>query len=162
MPGDLEEFLKRAAERRAAKQQQGGGGAAGQGRGGQGRGGQAAPRRRPRPEYTDAKRERQIREPVEDEPIPVAELVESLNPLAEQQRQVAEAKRRAEEARRRLEEEQEKLGIDEEGEPSAPRQQHAAPTGTPIQQLFQMLQRPEGVQQAFLLKEIMDRPTDRW
>jgi hypothetical protein len=160
MPGDLEEFLKRAAERRAAKQQEGGGGAAPRG-GGQGGGGQAAPRRRPRPEYTDAKRERQIREPVEEEPIPVAELVESLNPLAEQQRQVAEAKRRAEEARRRLEQEQEKLGVEDEGEQPSGRQT-AAMTGTPIQQLFQMLRHPEGVQQAFLLKEILERPADRW
>lgn len=149
MPGDLEDFLKRAAERRAQKQQQGGGAKQ-----------RPASRPRPRPEYTDSRRERQIRQPIEDA-IPVAEVVESVNPLAEQQRKVAEAKKRAEEARRKMAElQQSKRG--QQG-PSGGGEGNVSFSGdAPIEQLLQMLQHPGGIQQAFLLKEILDRPIDRW
>ncbi|QEF99719.1 hypothetical protein Mal15_37850 [Stieleria maiorica] len=146
MAGDLEDFLKRAAERRAQKQQQAGGGGA------------ARPKPRPRPEYTEAKRERQVRQPVE-EPIPVAEVVEEpVNPLAERRRKLAEAKKKAEEARARLA--QQKAEIDErrEGEPGV----ISAAGGTPAEQLLDLLHRPGGLQQAFLLREILERPEDRW
>jgi hypothetical protein len=152
MAGDLEDFLKRAAERRAQKQQQGGRGAAPDGRP------QQTARPRPRPEYTDSRRERQIREPAEDA-IPVAELVEEVNPLAEQQRKVAEAKKRAEEARKRIAELQSKSGSSQGGPTSG---SESPPEGTPIEQLLEMIRRPNGIQQAFLLKEILDRPMDRW
>lgn len=150
MAGDLEDFLKRAAERRAQKQQQGGGAKP------------AAPRPRPRPEYTDARQERQIRQPVEDA-IPVAEIVEPVNPLAEQERKVAAAKKRAEEAKRKIAELQRSKGSNRSSQ-TASSTTAGSPlsNGTPIEQLIQMIHHPDGIQQAFLLKEILDRPMDRW
>ncbi|KAA5540658.1 hypothetical protein FYK55_19890 [Roseiconus nitratireducens] len=143
MAGDLEEFLKRAAERRAQKQQQQAG---------------ARPEPKRRSEYTDSRRERQIRH-YDDESIPVAEIVEEVNPLAEQQRRVEEAKRKAEAAKRKLAEQKKKLRSSPQPQPSA---KPVTLEGTPADQLLQMLRSPGGVRQAFLLREILDRPEARW
>lgn len=147
MAGDLEDFLRRAAERRAQKQQQAGGG-----------GGRQTPARpKPRPQYSDARRERQIRQPVE-EAIPVAEIVEPVNPLAEQERRLAASKKKAAEARERMEQQQRDIheGVVED------RGVISIAGGTPAQQLLDLIQRPGGLQQAFLLREILERPEDRW
>jgi small-conductance mechanosensitive channel len=152
MAGDLEEFLKRAAERRAQKQrqQQAGDGA------------RQASRPKPRPEYSDARRERQVRQPAED-PIPVAEVVEAVNPLAEQQRKLAESKKRAEEAKRKLAEQKKKLkGKGDSKQESSEAAVFQLGEGKPGEQLLKMIYQPGGIQQAFLLREILDRPADRW
>lgn len=160
MAGDLEEFLKRAAERRAQKQ----GGAAPKTQPKQ-----AAPverpspvqrqtESRPRPEYTDARRERQVRAPIE-EAIPIAEIIEPVNPLLEQEARVAEAKRRADEARKKMSK------IRQSKPQAAPVMAELVPDaqGSPADQLFELLKSPDGVRQAFLLREILDRPDfDRW
>ncbi|WP_182870354.1 hypothetical protein [Stieleria mannarensis] len=147
MAGDLEDFLKRAAERRAQKQQQAGGG-----------GGAARPKPRPRPEYTEARRERQVRQQVE-EAIPVAEVVEEpVNPLAERRRKLAEAKKKAEEARARLAKQTAEI---HDPQP-ADRGVISIAGGTPAEQLLDLLRRPGGLQQAFILREILERPQDRW
>lgn len=151
MAGDLEDFLKRAAERRAQKQQAGGGG-------GTGRPAPAPkPKPKPKPEYTEARRERQIRQAF-DEPIPVAEVVEPVDPLAEKRRRLAEAKRKAEEARARMAKQQAAIG---ESKPAV-RGVISIPDGTPIDQVLNLIRRPGGIQQAFLLREILERPSDRW
>ncbi|MEM6471123.1 MAG: hypothetical protein AAF802_16305 [Planctomycetota bacterium] len=148
MPGDLEDFLKRAAERRAQKQ----GGAAG--------GQKPKQQSRPRSEYTDARRERQVRQPVE-EAIPVAEVVEPVNPLAEKQKRLAAAKAKAEAAKKKLEASKKSAAKKESsGTPQPPVALQGS--GTPAEQLLQMLRQPGGIQQAFLLREILERPADRW
>ena len=152
MAGDLEDFLKRAAERRAQKQQQaGGGGADGQ------RPARPAPKPRPKPEYTEARRERHVRQRYE-EPIPVAELVEPVNPLSEQQRKLAESKKKAAEAREKLAQQQRDIHEPQE----ADRGVISIAGGSPAEQLLDLIQRPGGLQQAFLLREILERPEDRW
>lgn len=150
MAGDLEEFLKRAAERRAQKQGGGGGKPPAK----------PKPKPKPRQEYTDARRERQVRPPVE-EAIPVAEVVEHVNPLAEKQRKLAEAKAKAKAAQKKLEAQQKK------SKRSVPaREPVESPvvisSGTAAEQLIEMLKQPGGMRQAFLLRELFDRPSDRW
>lgn len=146
MAGDLEDFLKRAAERRAQKQQQGGAGSR-----------PTAPKPKPRPEYTQARRERQIR-PVVEEAIPIAEIVESTDPMAEKRQRLAVAKQKADEARSRMAKQQ--LDIHEPG--AVDRGVISIAGGTPAEQLLDLIRRPGGIQQAYLLKEILDRPVDRW
>ena len=154
MAGDLEDFLKRAAERRAQKQQQAGGGA------GRGAGARPTPTpkpaARPRPEYTEAKRERQIRQPIEDA-IPIAEIVE-VDHLAEKRQRLAEAKQKAEEARSRMAQQQ----LDIHQPKAADRGVISIAGGSIIDQLLDLLQRPGGIEQAMVLREILDRPEDRW
>lgn len=161
MAGDLEDFLRRAAERRAQKQQAGGGGQAGGGQAGRQRQQRPTPQApRPKPEYTEARRERQVRQEIE-EAIPVAEIVEPVNPLAEQQRRLAESKRKAEEVRAKM---AEQYGGNSGAAAAAPSPAQPLFSGdaTPAEQLLELLQRPGGIQQAFLLREILERPQDRW
>ncbi|MCO8123032.1 hypothetical protein NHH03_14885 [Stieleria sp. TO1_6] len=150
MAGDLEEFLRRAAERRAQKQQQQTGAKPA-----------AQPPRpkppRPKPEYTDSRRERQVRKPVE-EAIPVAEIVQPVNPLAEQQRRLAESQKKAAAAKARVAKQQ--LDIHEPGEQN--RGVISIAGGSPAEQLLDLMQRPSGLQQAFLLREILERPDFDW
>ena len=145
MSGDLEDFLKRAAQRRAQKQQQ--------------QGGMSRPSAPPRrsPEYTDSRQERQIRQQVE-QPIPVAEPIEPIDPLAEKRRKLKEAKRRAKEARESISAHQRRSEPEIIEDASAMILQG----GNPAEQLLDLIQRPGGIQQAFLLREILDRPEDRW
>ncbi|MCC9601514.1 hypothetical protein LOC67_13235 [Stieleria sp. JC731] len=155
MAGDLEDFLKRAAERRAQKQ----GKATGRSKAGgrpasrdNDRASAARPKRQA-PQYTDSRRERQVRSE-DDEPILLGEPIETTNPLAEQQRQLAEAKRRAEQAKRKLAETQRSLPSSDVVELGA---EHEL-TGNAIEDLLANLAHPNGAQQAFLLKEILTRP----
>ena len=148
MAGDLEDFLKRAAERRAQKQQQGGGAQPHQ---------RPAAQQRPKPQYTESRRERQVRQPIQ-EAIPVAEIVEPVNSLAEKQKRLAEAKKRADEARAQRgnpQSEATEVLIIEDGDTEIP-------AGTPAEQLIELIRRPGGIQQAFLLREILERPEQRW
>jgi hypothetical protein len=147
MAGDLEDFLKRAAERRAQKQQQAGGG-----------GRRPTPKPRPKPEYTQARRERQVRQPLE-ETIPVAEVVETVDPMAEKRRRLAKAKQKSDDARERVAQQQREIH-----EPTAEKERSdiSIADGTPAEQLLDLIRRPGGMQQAILLREIFERPEDRW
>ena len=146
MAGDLEDFLKRAAERRAQKQQQGGGAAR-----------PTPPKPKPRPEYTEVKRERQIR-PVIEEAIPIAEIVHLSDETAEQNRRMAVAQQKSDDARARMAKQQQEIHAPTEVD----RGTISIAGGTPAEQLLDLIRRPGGIQQAYLLKEILERPINRW
>ncbi|OYP35710.1 hypothetical protein [Rhodopirellula sp. MGV] len=154
MAGDLEDFLKRAAERRAQKQR-----TAGNARTNSGSGqrphtqGSQQRQKRQAPQYTNSRRERQVRVE-DDEPILLGEPIEVEGPLAAQQQQLAISKRRAEDARKRISEAQRSVAALAPGDPSE--DDHV--TENPIEELLQHLSRPGGAQQAFLLNEILTRP----
>lgn len=153
MAGDLEDFLKRAAERRAQKQQQAGGAA----RPAPKPRPQQQPRQQPQQQYTQAKRERQIRQPVQ-EAIPVAEVVDPNSSLAER-REKARSKKRSDDARERVARQQRAI---HETDGPIDRGVISVAGGTSVEQLLDLIQRPGGMQQAFILKEIFDRPEERW
>ena len=151
MAGDLEEFLKRAAARRQAKgpPQQ----AAPPPR-------QATPQRSARPaEYTNRKRERLVREQSDPEPVLVAEIVqETPDPLAKRRKAIEDAKKEAAraqaEAADQLAELQKRSGG--VGGPGF------SFTGDARADLIRLLRQPGGIKQAILVREILDRPVDRW
>ncbi len=170
MSGDLEDFLRRAAERRQAK-------AAGQPMQGQpvpharphvapGQPFQANPipvsptdSQRSRPQYTDSRTERVV---VVDEPILVAEVVEDHDSLwQERRRQIEKSRKAAEEAESIAAKAMAKAGVGGHG---SSRSQTSAIglTGNVAEDLLRLLQSPIGIQQAVLLREILDRPVDRW
>lgn len=148
MAGDLEEFLKRAAERRAQKQQ-----------GAKADPAPAQPQRQPRPEYTSARRERQVQPQIE-EAIPIAEIIEEpIDVLAEQRARVEEAKRKAAIAKAKMKAQRKPPTPAAQ----APKDLPTLPTGNPAEQLLELIKRPGGMQQAFLLREVLERPdVDRW
>lgn len=149
MSGDLEDFLRRAAERRREKAA-----------------GPPAPQpRRQRPEYTDSRRERDA------EPIEVAETVEDsyeepdnamTRAIAAQQRQIREAERQAEKIRseakpasreRQSSPGKQKTASDTPAQPSLP---------ASLDELAEILSTPRGLRQAILMKEVLERPEHRW
>ncbi|TWT76411.1 hypothetical protein CA13_69050 [Planctomycetes bacterium CA13] len=167
MSGDLEDFLRRAAQRRQAK--------AGQAKAGQGNAGQAKPAgasrqratqqpppaksTRQRPEYSNSRSERLVR-PVEEE-IVVAEIVEDVDSEWQQRRRrIEEAKRAAKQAQAEVGRQVSKLkkkSTDQTPVPVSP-----LGTGHAIDDLLNLIHRPGGMQQAILLREILDRPEHRW
>jgi hypothetical protein len=191
MSGDIEDFLKRAAERRQARQAS--------------RPASAQQSQQPatRPEYTDAKRERTVR-PREDDELIVAEVVEQ--PLA---KRIAELKQKQADAqavtqagragsaskrdavavesdmakndrnratRRAADRAEAALQSRRGSSPlSAPlaaqtaaSQRNAAAAGQAdpanelIEDLLLSLKSPQGLRRAVLLHEILDRPVHRW
>jgi hypothetical protein len=151
MPDDLEDFLRRAAKRRqakAAEQKQA-----------------QKPVRPVRPQYSNSRTERVARPVEESEPIVMAEIVDEateshsrqIQRLEDQRRSIEEAKKVA----RRLEEEtakkEKKLSQRSSNESSIPQS-----TGHPIADLLANFRRPGGIQQAILMREILDRPEHRW
>jgi hypothetical protein len=152
MSGDLEDFLRRAAQRRRAKEAQE--------RGGPGSQGGQRSASKTRPQYSNSRTER-IVSPVEADEVLEAELVEE-----ESHDSIAERMRRLEAARRAAAETHAPLGSLRHDEP---KQQAKTPLGTgkffsgdPAQDLVRLLREPQGIQQAILLKEILDRPDHRW
>lgn len=142
MSGDLEDFLRRAAQRRQAKaaQQQ-----------------QPAQQQRPRsrPQYSDSRTERIVQ--AVDDDIPVAEVVEDdTSSLAARRRRLEQSKKAAEqaEAAKRV----------RSAKPSArPATAATIPlAGSAAQDLLRILRQPGGIKQAILLREILDRPEHRW
>ena len=158
MAGDLEDFLRRAAERRKQKAQQGGG----------------PPRRQPPPqEYTDSRTERTPRQVPED--VVMAEVVEATDHTYEaRKQQVAQAKRLAKRARAEAAQKQRKVDNAKqatrdakraekvESQAAAKRKADVANANNPAQQLIELLRQPGGMQQAILIREILDRPEHRW
>lgn len=126
MPDDLQDFLRRAAQKRAAGQKQQ-------------RPRKQSPSQRRRPEYTNARTERQIRDIVDAE-----EIVEAI-PVAPVESAV------------------EIVTATEVVQPydDAAAGQGQATTAA-AQELRELMSTPKGIRQAFLVREIFDRPADRW
>lgn len=143
MSGDLEDFLRRAAQRRQAK-------AAAQQPSG-------PPARRPKPQYSDRKTERTVRLP-EDEVHAAEGADDDPNSFAARMKRIEEAKEAAIKAEK---EAAEKLAKSHGGR-TRPDMKTAAPTGHPAQDLIRMFQQPGGIQQAILMREILERPEHRW
>ncbi|WP_144058097.1 hypothetical protein [Novipirellula maiorica] len=154
MAGDLEDFLRRAAQRRQANA--GNPPAAARPAAAQ----PAVPEQRKRPQYSNHRTERMIRE-VEEE-IYVAEVVEDEpSPWQERQRKIEEAKRAAAEAESMAAKAMDK--VKKSGaQASHPLDGGPQMTGNVAADLIRLLHSPQGVQQAVLLREILDRPIDRW
>ena len=151
MSGDLEDFLRRAAQRRQAK-------AANQER-------TQKPARPVQPQYSDSRTERVARTVEEVEPVLMAEVVDDdteshsrqIQRMEDQRRSIEEAKKVA----RRLEEEtakKQRRSAQRDASNSALPQS----TGHPVADLIANFRRPGGIQQAILMREILDRPEDRW
>jgi len=186
MSGDLEDFLKRAAERRQSRQAKT----------------PPQPQQRPaaRPEYTDARRERTVRPPAgDDDEIVVAQVIEEplAKRIAELQRKQAEAqsarhanregsasRREAHPVESAMAENDRKrvarrdAGRAESAAMSRPRSDapasKAAALGESasaaehfdadslIDELVASLKSPQGLRKAMLMREILDRPEHRW
>ncbi|MDA8743223.1 hypothetical protein N9N28_01205 [Rubripirellula amarantea] len=145
MAGDLEDFLRRAAQQRQAKAAQQ-------------RQAQQAPPPRLKPQYSNSRTERTVRSSVEPEEILVAEVIEDENSISARRRRVEQAKQRAKEAEQELARRTQKSSRGS----SSQSDRSVASTGDPIADLLANLRRPGGVQQAILLREILDRPEHRW
>ncbi len=182
MSGDLEDFLKRAAERRQAKaaQQK-----------------QSTPQKRVPPQYSDRRMER-ARRPVPDPEVADAEVevaeaevveAEVVPALSADNVLVAKAvtgnqdrSRQASRSGRRKpaktdtaapkqiarEEKSKATAVTDGYSKSTPYSQASATAGSQqsvgfsAEDLVALLKRPGGVQQALLLREILDRPEHRW
>jgi hypothetical protein len=170
MSGDLEDFLKRAAERRQAKASQQK---------------QSAPQKRVPPQYSDRRTERA------PQPVPDAEIVEAqvvtgssaenvvvaqaVTGSQDRSGQAARSGRRkatnagaAAPSRLAAESKAKATAVAKRKSNSTPYAQRDATAdsqqsvGFSAEDLVAMLKRPGGVKQAFLLREILDRPEHRW
>lgn len=143
MAGDLEDFLRRAAVRRqqkAVEQEQ-----------------QAPQQRRQQPQYSDSRSERISRQ--RDEPVLTAEIVaEDAKSHVARLHRAEEAERAAEKAKK----EAKKLSKLARQRAAKKRPVVLGSTGKPAQDLVNLLKQPGGIQQAILLREILDRPEHRW
>lgn len=171
MSDDIEDFLRRAAQRRQARQA-----------------GQATPPPMPRgrPEYTDARRERNVAPREDDElpgTLPEDEVAEPLaRRIAELKRQQA-AKQSARAADRRAtvgnktSSKRSQSGAAESARSEAAATKSplaggltesvsqppaATPAEQPVPELLELLRTPHGLRNAILLREIFDRPEHRW
>lgn len=141
MAGDLEDFLRRAAERRRAKAAE-----------------PRQPEQRPprrRPEYSDSRRERMT------QPVEVAELVDD-EPTAVDAG-LREISARPEQPSRRTSSGSQRRSTTT-AMPMASTNANAA-GGSPVldtEDLIAMLTSVGGLQQAIVLKEILERPEHRW
>jgi len=169
MSGDIEDFLRRAAERRQARQAN--------------RPPPAAPPARP--EYSDARRERMSRPRVEDDDLVVAEVVDE--PLARKLAELRDAQATAQAMREVTTRQQQtplaqRPGLAERA--AARAQAQRSPGLTPIRptpaasvttaaaapmvqseamfELHEALKTPHGLRNAMLLHEILARPEHRW
>ena len=167
MAGDLEDFLQRAAARRLAKAQQA------QQTPAPARQTQKPQPASPRPPvqkpvvakqsspYTDRKRERVVRPIDDDEPILIAQVVserDAPEAMANRRKAVKDAKI---EANRVLADATSQLAALQKAS-GEPQKANLSFTGNPRGDLIRLLQRPGGIKQAILLKEILDPPTHRW
>ncbi|MFG0263257.1 MAG: hypothetical protein ACF788_12770 [Novipirellula sp. JB048] len=162
MAGDLEDFLRRAAQRRQAN-------AAGQSaatpppaasRPAASRADAPAPRRKP--QYSDSRTERVTSDHAEE--ILVAEVVqetqEKPSPWQERQRKIEQAKRAAVQAEADAAAALKKVKASNRAK--SPPASEAETSDDLAADLLRLLQSPAGIRQAVLLREILDRPIDRW
>lgn len=142
MAGDLEDFLRRAAARRQAKASEQG---------------PVAPK--PRPEYSNSRTERRVQPHVEAlEEVITAEIVEDPNSIVARTRRVEKAKQAAREAQAELKSTKKALSSSSRSGPPKAKDADQDLRET----LLDALKSPGGIQQAILLKEIIDRPEHRW
>ena len=156
MAGDLEDFLRRAAARRQAKAGQAAAPAQPQPQQQQSRA------QRARQEYTNRNTERQVRQ----EDIVVAEVVEE-DPFAARRQKIANAKKLAAKARAQANKAENKQkaakASAKQAAKATSKSKSAAKVGpelggAPIDDLLKLIRQPNGIQQAVLLREILDRP----
>jgi len=192
MSGDIEDFLKRAAERRQARQASR----------------PAAPQQtqKPatRPEYTDSRRERTVRPREEDDELIVAEVVEQplAKRIAELKQKQADAQAVTQAGRAGSASKRDAVAVESDmakndrnratrraadradaalqsrrgstplsaplAAQTAASQRNAAAAGQAdpanelIEDLLLSLKSPQGLRRAILLHEILDRPVHRW
>jgi hypothetical protein len=176
MSGDIEDFLKRAAQRRQARQA-----------GAPVPGPEPAPSR---PEYTNARRERQVRPAQEnDDELVVAEVIQQ--PLAQRIEELKRSQAAAQEIRQDARQGTAARRDTATAKTEAARQARVAaqtplPAARPpqgitanstsaerqaasashpdvlIDELLKSLSSPGGLRKAILLHEILDRPEHRW
>jgi hypothetical protein len=145
MSGDLEDFLRRAGQRRQAKADQ------------QQQPPQRQPAQRQPPQYSDRRTERVAKIP-EDEVLTAGIVEDDPNSFAARLQRKEEAKRAA----KQVEAEAAAKLKKSHGGRARSSLVSAAPSGHPAQDLIRLLQQPGGIQQAILLREILDRPEHRW
>lgn len=149
MAGDLEDFLRRAAQRRAET---------------------AAARPKPpqpqpprRPEYTDRNRERSMSTNDVDEEVVIADVVPPVVERGSSIRVRAASTPPRSEARPKI--------LAEPTPVKAPRAPHVAsqvtenpevPASATVQALLRLMTDPNGIRQAILAREILDPPHHRW
>ena len=149
MSGDLEDFLRRAAQRRQAKSAQ--------------RPQGQTPRAKP--QYSNRGTERVVDAVIVDEPLMAEVIGEDSNPLAAQQRHLQESRKAAALAQAEAAKKLSKIKVRRHAKGRA-----AAGSGTPSlalsgvtsEDLIRLLSSPQGVRQAILLREVLDRPEHRW
>ena len=144
MSGDLEDFLRRAAQRRQAKAAQ------------QQQPAQQSSQRQP-PQYSDRRTERVARVP-EDEVMAAGVVDDDPNSFAARLKRVEEAKQAAKQAEKEAAAKLKKA----HGGRVRTVDGTATSTGDPARDLIRLLQQPGGIQQAILLREIFERPEHRW
>ncbi|MEZ6090948.1 MAG: hypothetical protein R3C05_23595 [Pirellulaceae bacterium] len=151
MADDIEAFLRRAAQRR--KEQAG-------------RKQPAPPR--PRPEYTDSRTERQVQRERPEDIVVEAELIDDtagLSQLAGHHLKNEHLASQIEMADEKMEAHLTKVfdhSVGKLGPGQSFDASQAMAEGDIAKTLISLLQSPQGLQQALLLREVIDRPTHRW
>ena len=168
MSGDLEDFLKRAAQRRQAKAAQ-----------------QKSSPKRVQPQYSDSRTERipqhvpddeiveaQVVSATYDEDVVVADAVTKSQPHRPKRQPTSlpgSGKASASSSKTLSDREQSRVGTSVEAQPTDASYTQGkkslnrrAMNGFSTEALIEILKRPGGVQQALLLREILDRPEHRW
>ena len=149
MSGDLEDFLRRAAQRRQAKSAQ-----------------QPQPQaRRPKPQYSNRDTERVVDAVIVDEPMMAEVVAEDSSPLAAQQGHLQESRKAAALAQAEAAKQMSQIKgrRQAKGRPAAGTGPSSlALSGVTSEDLVRLLSSPQGIKQAILLREILDRPEHRW
>lgn len=141
MSGDLEDFLRRAAQRRQAKSAQ-----------------QQQPPARQRPQYSDRSRERVVDAIVVEEPIMTEVIDDNHDSLTERRKRLERSRQAAAEAEAQAAQALKKV----QGGGSRTGSTNVSLSGVPARDLVRLLRLPGGISQAILLREILDRPEHRW
>ena len=147
MSGDLEDFLRRAAQRRQAKAAQAN---------------QPTATPRKRPQYSNSRTERVTRtvETQATEEVLVAEVVDHPSPNQYDRRETGTEQQQAKTAKTQAE-----AAASRSATGKSSTKSDAASSALNSQagvELLDALRSPGGVRQAILLREILDRPTHRW
>lgn len=159
MSGDLEDFLRRAAQRRQAK------GAPNRPQAqarssGTARGASSTPRAAP--QYSDRFAERVVQQ-FDDDEVLMAEVVEDEEEsISARLRRLEAAKKAAAEAQAEVARRQAQQRSGAQGTPAPEAGSTLPSSGSSAQELLKLLKQPGGLQQSILLKEILDRPQHRW
>jgi predicted DNA binding protein len=144
MSGDLEDFLRRAAQRRQAKAAQQS---------------EPAPQRQP-PQYSDRRTERLVQARETDEVLTAEVVQDDSSSIAARLRRIEEAKQAAKQAEAEAAKKLTKVrGTSLRSK--SPSVAVAMPENQ-TQGLIRMLRDSGGIRQAILLREILDRPEHRW